>query len=139
MYANHCFVDTSAWFALFVPHDPAHAPLRDIVRAFGKRLLTTDYILDELLTLLRARGQSYRAAAAWDLLHAADLVTLIHLSEADLAAAWSIFLRFDDKRWSFTDCTSKQIIDSYQISTACSLDHHFRQFGQLTMLPPQIQ
>ncbi len=29
MYANHCFVDTSAWFALFVPHDPAHAQLRE--------------------------------------------------------------------------------------------------------------
>jgi predicted nucleic acid-binding protein len=139
MNANYCFVDTSAWFALFVPHDPAHAPMRDLLRAFDKRLLTTDYILDELLTLLRARGQSYRAAAAWDLLHTPHLVTLIHLSEDDLAAAWSIFQRFDDKGWSFTDCTSKQMVDSRQISTVSSLDHHFRQFGGVTILPPSVQ
>lgn len=139
MYANYCFVDTSAWFGLFVPSDPAHAVLRAALQAFNKRLLTSDYVLDELLTLLRARGQGYRATAAWELLHTPRLVTLLHLAEDDLAAAWAIYNGYTDKEWSFTDCTSKHIIDSYQIATVCSLDHHFRQFGGVTLLPVQHQ
>ena len=135
MYANHCLVDTSAWFALFVPTDPAHQVVKTALTTTRTRLLTTDYIQDEVLTLLRARGQSYRAPEAWNLLHTAHLVTLIHLSPDDLEAAWDIFRQFSDKDWSFTDCTSKHIIDAYSIPLACSLDQHFRQFGTVTIVP----
>jgi len=31
--------------------------------------------------------------------------------------------------WSFTDCTSKIVIDDLSIKTAVALDIHFRQFG----------
>jgi predicted nucleic acid-binding protein len=31
--------------------------------------------------------------------------------------------------WSFTDCTSKVVIDELQLNAAVALDEHFRQFG----------
>ena len=45
------FVDTSAWFAAYVPSDPQHRAVREEIEA-APRLVTTDYVIDETLTLL---------------------------------------------------------------------------------------
>lgn len=55
------FVDAGALFAYTVPDDQHHAQARRWVRQNRVPLITTDYIIDETLTLLRARGQSDRA------------------------------------------------------------------------------
>ena len=57
---NPIFVDTGAWFARFVPSDPDHAAARAWFDGNTNPLLTTDYILDELLTLLKVRGEFQR-------------------------------------------------------------------------------
>lgn len=54
------FVDTSAWYALAEPGDPNSPAARSWLRTNTAALVTTDYILNELLTLLRARGKSHR-------------------------------------------------------------------------------
>ena len=55
------FVDTGAWFASVVPSDIDHASASQWLNQNSEPLLTTDYIVDETLTLLRARGESTRA------------------------------------------------------------------------------
>ena len=55
------FVDTGAWFASVVPSDIDHASASQWLKQNSEPLLTTDYIIDETLTLLRARGESTRA------------------------------------------------------------------------------
>jgi predicted nucleic acid-binding protein len=54
---------------------------------------------------------------------------------AELLRAWQIFRGFSDKGWSFTDCTSKAVIEGHQIKTAIALDRHFLQFGTVKILP----
>ena len=49
------FVDTSAWFALSCHQDQDHLMIRDLFAMNRLPLLTTDYILDETITLLQAR------------------------------------------------------------------------------------
>lgn len=51
------------------------------------------------------------------------------------SAAWQVFHDFDDKDWSFTDCTSKVLIEQFGIETAFTFDHHFRQFGTVVVVP----
>lgn len=46
-----------------------------------------------------------------------------------------MFRRFDDKMWSFTDCTSKWTMEKLEIKQAFSFDHHFRQFGSVSVVP----
>jgi predicted nucleic acid-binding protein len=47
------FGDTGGWFAAYVPTDPDHwAASAWLTANQGKRLITTDYVVDELLTLL---------------------------------------------------------------------------------------
>ena len=57
------FVDTSAWFAAVVPTDSNHPEASRWLAVNSEPLLTTDYIVDETLTLLRARGERQRAKA----------------------------------------------------------------------------
>jgi hypothetical protein len=52
------FVDTSAWFAYFLPTDPDHQRVRAGLRSARGPLVSTDYCVDETLTLLVARGAS---------------------------------------------------------------------------------
>ena len=54
------FVDTGAWYASLVPTDPEHARAAQWLAANHSSLLTTDYAIDETLTLLRARGERKR-------------------------------------------------------------------------------
>jgi uncharacterized protein len=55
------FVDTGAWYASLVPTDPNHSRAVQWLTANGSRLLTTDYIIDETLMLLRVRGEKKRS------------------------------------------------------------------------------
>ena len=52
-FAEATFVDTSAWFAAVVPSDPNHPRAVGWLQNNSSVLVTTDYIIDELLTLLR--------------------------------------------------------------------------------------
>lgn len=42
---------------------------------------------------------------------------------------------FHDKRWSFTDCTSKVVMEEVGCRTAIAFDEHFRQFGTVAVEP----
>ena len=55
------FVDTGAWYASSVPSDPDHAAASSFIRSNSERLVTSDYIYAELLTLFRTRGHPLRA------------------------------------------------------------------------------
>jgi len=58
------------------------------------------------------------------LLHAVQVTREIEDS------AWLIFERFNkDKFWSFTDCTSKVIMELLDIKEAFSFDRNFEQMG----------
>jgi predicted nucleic acid-binding protein len=129
------FVDTGAWFALFVPFDPDHAAAVRWSAANVEPLVTTDYVVDETLTLLRVRGERRRALRAADELFQGQLARIELLTRDDILAAWQVFLRFSDKDWSFTDCTSRVVMERLQIKTAFAFDHHFRQFGTVRVGP----
>ena len=51
------FVDTGAWFARFVPSDSDHTAARDWFEQNTFPLITTDYVVDELLTVLKVRNE----------------------------------------------------------------------------------
>jgi predicted nucleic acid-binding protein len=129
------FVDTGGWFATFVSSDPRY----DIAVRWHERnrhpLLTTDYVIDETLTLLRSRGERNIARLAARRLFSGNYTMIHFLQESEIRAAAEIFLRFSDKDWSFTDCTSKVVMEKYKITTAFAFDRHFRQFGNVAVVP----
>ena len=131
------FVNTSAWFATVVPSDPNHSHAANWLAANSEVLLTTDYIIDETLTLLRARGERQRAKLLGSNFFEASIAEIYFLTEEDIRQAWVVFEQYDDKGWSFTDCSSKVVIDQMNISQAFAFDHHFHQFGTVQVVPKE--
>ena len=129
------FVDTGVWYAGVVAEDPDHRRCRDLLSVHERDLVTTDYVVDEVLTLLTARGHRQIAVAIGADLWDGVATQLVHVSQSDLIEAWQIFRRYTDKRWSFTDCTSYAVMQRLSIRKALSLDDHFRQFGFVEVEP----
>jgi predicted nucleic acid-binding protein len=61
--------------------------------------------------------------------------TVHFLTDPEIVAAWQVFQAFADKDWSFTDCTSKVLIDQLSLTHAFAFDQHFRQFGNVLVVP----
>ncbi|QSJ17642.1 type II toxin-antitoxin system VapC family toxin [Nostoc sp. UHCC 0702] len=129
------FVDTSAWFASIVPSDTDHQAATLWVNQNTQPLITTDYIVDETLTLLRSRGESLRAISLGEAFFSGVLTTIYYLTEEDIRETWQIFRQFSDKNWSFTDCSSRVIMNKLHLTQAFTFDHHFRQFGFVNIVP----
>src|SRR3989440_5449058 len=129
------FVDTGAWFALLVPEDSDHLAAESWLERNAQPLVTTDYVIDELLTLLRMRGQSHRAVKAGQTLLGEEIARIAWVSPADVRQGWDYFRQYHDKRWSFTDCVSRAVIERLGIRQAFAFDRHFRQFGTLDVVP----
>jgi len=129
------FVDTSAWYAAVVADDPNYADATRWLRANRAALLTTDYVVDEVLTLLKARGQYRRALELGEGLFSGDVAVLYSATPADIRSAWQIFQRFSDKAWSFTDCVSKEVMANLDIGMAFAFDEHFHQFATVRVVP----
>lgn len=129
------FVDTGAWFALSVPSDINH---HAAVAFFGENdeaMCTSNYVIDETLTLIRRRGEPHRALTLGTRFFAGEIARIFRLTEPDEIKAWEVFKRFADKEWSFTDCTSRVLMERMGVTQAFAFDDHFRQFGTVTVYP----
>ena len=129
------FVDTSAWFAAFVPNDPYYADAGAWLEQNTEPLVTTDYVLDELLTLLSFRGEHRRAGWLGEEILRERVAQLEWVTSADVDAAWDVFRGFPEPGWSFTDCTSRVVIERLSIATAFAFKEHFRQLEDVTVVP----
>ena len=130
------FVDTGAWMALFVRKAPQHGAIRGwFTRNPGELLVTTDYVFAETLTLMRSRGAQAHAVAFANMALSGGRTTFVFVTPDDFRAAYATYVQFADKEWSFTDCTSRVVMERLNIRTALSFDRHFRQFGTVTVAP----
>jgi uncharacterized protein len=129
------FVDTGAWVASFVETDTQHRAAREWIGANRDRLVTSDYIVDEVLTLIKARFRRQTAIRAGQVLFGHGLAGLIQLTDEDKGRAWVIFRSHSDKGWSFTVCTSFALMQRLRISNAFAFDRHFSQMRGIRRVP----
>jgi predicted nucleic acid-binding protein len=122
------FVDTSAWLAYANRADTAHAAVRDALKRFGGRLVTTNFVFDETVTTCRRMGHP-AAVLVGEVLRDPDVVDLVRVRPRDEESAWQLFQDRADKTYSFTDCTSFEVMRRLGLDRAATLDEHFRQEG----------
>lgn len=105
------------------------------MRSNEEPLLTTDYVVSELLTLLMRRGQRTRWQRVRELFAGENCVRLEFVTPDDFFHAWDIMERYIDKEWSFVDCVSYVIMNRLDIKAAVALDSDFEQFANVTVFP----
>ena len=102
---------------------------RDQWLSAGGLLTTTDYVIDETLTTLRFRLGLDAAEAWWLQIDGSTRLRIESIDEARGERARSLFSRYRDKDFSFTDCCSFVLMQELRILRVLTLDHHFRQMG----------
>lgn len=129
------FVDTSAWYALSSTRDVNHQDAIRTLSSLRERLVTSDYVVDETLTLLKSRGEKLHALKFGAKVIDGAFAQIITVDTHDFNSAWGVFKRYNDKGWSFTDCTSFVVMQQLGIQRAFAFDDHFKQFGTVTVVP----
>lgn len=123
------FVDTSAWFAFANRKDTDHDAVRAILNGFQGRLVASNYILDETVSLCLYRLGHPAAVAVGSVLTDPNEIDLVRITAEDDRAAWSLFCDRTDQRYSFTDCTSFVLMRRLGLDTALALDTDFSTEG----------
>ncbi|HLC01158.1 MAG TPA: PIN domain-containing protein [Candidatus Bathyarchaeia archaeon] len=125
------FVDTSAWYAAEVADDINHEAackfLAEIASGKHGVSVTTDYVLDETLTLLRSRRDSASASYFIDKIRKSNSVRVFWIDESLFEKALYIFRKSARKSWSFTDCTSFALMRDLSVTEVFTFDVHFRE------------
>lgn len=112
--------------------DPAHAACRaarDAVLQSGRQLVTTDYVVDETLTLIRFRLGLQAAEGWWRQIDGSARLRWERIDADRHERARQLFFEYRDKDLSFTDCTSIVVMRQLKLTTAFTTDQHFEQVG----------
>ena len=129
---NALFVDTAGWMACADNADPAHVrscAARDAALEAGHTVVTTDFIVDETLTLIRLRLVLDAAEAWWQQVDGSPRLRWERVDAERFERARHLFFQYRDKDFSFTDCTSFVIMRELRLTHAITTDRHFRQMG----------
>ena len=122
-------VDTGAWYAYLDRNDPDHHQIAEVIEQHAPSLLTTNFIADETITLLRYRAGRAAAIQFGELLFSGEIARLEHITKVDQQKAWKLFQQYDDHRFSYTDCTSFVLMERMGIEVSIALDSDFRAYG----------
>ena len=132
--SRRLFVDTGAWKAWLDKKDRFHQVVDqefERCRRENISLVTTDYIISETLTLLRMRAGLGHALALkfGETIFSSQVIHLEFISTELFHKAWEIFRRYQNKDFSFVDCSSFALMEAQGLKEALSLDQHFTQYG----------
>lgn len=129
---NAVFVDTGGWMACADRADPAHVACtaaRDATLEAGRILVTTDFVVDETLTLIRFRLGLAAAKAWWQQIDGSVRLRWERVENDRFERARNLFFQYRDKDLSFTDCTSIAVMRELKLKTVITTDRHFHQVG----------
>jgi uncharacterized protein len=132
----HLLIDTWGWLALRDRREPRHKEVRafyEMFRRNGGEAFTSDYILDETITLLFRRLPYKPAKDSIDFIQQAIAKGYLHLETVTTERfdkSLQLRIKLNDKpRISFTDITSMIVMAELGIVEVLTEDDHFLQVG----------
>ncbi|TFF89401.1 MAG: PIN domain-containing protein [Promethearchaeota archaeon] len=127
------FLDTGFFFALKFKKDPNHSKaikfLEEISeKKFGSQF-TSDYIIDELMTLTWIRTKNKNLISEiWEFfVPPTKICNIIQISTDDLLEIYTRFYKLldENKFLSFTDCSILFLMEKYNIKYLATFDSNF--------------
>ncbi len=131
------FIDTGAYIARYIEKDRLHeqAVLAwQEIRTTAEICFTSNFVLDETLTLLARRAGYKFACERASNIYASRSLTILRPTHESEIRALRYFEKYADQRVSFTDCVSFALMESARIKRVFSFDQHFALAG-LVLLP----
>jgi len=123
------FADSGWFIALHNKKDVHHKEALEILQKIpAKKVMvyTSDYIIDEAVTLALARTKSPDTAEALgEGIMNSKYIKILKISEDNFQDAWQFFKKYKCNYYSFTDCTTFILMREQNINTAFTFDKHF--------------
>ena len=133
------FADTAGWGHLLDSSQPHHllaATIYRMARQDGRKLVTTNYILAELVALLTSPLRVPRPQVINYItgIKTSPYVQVIHVDATGDEQAWQLLQQRPDKAWSLVDCASFIVMQQHGLTEALTTDQHFKQAGFVVLL-----
>jgi hypothetical protein len=132
MTGRDVFVDTSAWVALRYRRDGRHARARSLLRklrAEGLRMVTSEWVCGETVTLLKVCGAFDHAIALGEAMQAGRLGLYVESTHQRRERAWAMFRRYRGLDAGWVDCTSFAVMEELGIQSYFGFDDDFSSAG----------
>lgn len=129
------FFDSTFLIALHHEKDDYHERAKQVMEYvlaehFPFCRVLTDYVFDETVTRIKDYGRNiHQAILAAKQFRDEREYHLEWVTREEFNETFKLFLSREDKRWSFTDCTSYVWMREHGIQYAVSMDSDFDQFG----------
>ena len=122
-------IDTSAIVSARNADDKNHNKALDIMinalkGEFGKSYIS-DYIFDEAVTIAYIRTGNKNFANDIGIFARTKPIIFRFIEPIDFERAWELYLQFQDKNFSFTDCTNIALMKRHGIDTLFTYDSEF--------------
>ncbi len=130
------FLDTSFLIALEASDDQNHDRAVDCWQQHTPELpdlVTTRWILDETATFFNTHGNHRKAVEIGERMQRSAVMNMLPVGDELFSAGWELFTKYQDKRFSLTDCVSFAVMHKSGIVKAFTFDTHFRQMGFQTI------
>lgn len=127
------FIDTGAFIAYFIKQEKYH---EDVVRKYKlyrqqkSTLLTSDYILDELLTWFCAKQNKQileKLVLALQKMVDQQELKVLTVDQAVFKKSLDVLIKFSEHRISFTDATSYILYKDFSLDEIFTLDDDFKK------------
>lgn len=133
------FVDTSGWLCHFDASQPQHLAAKALIGAClarHQRLVTTNYVLVELIALFTSRRRISRShmISCVEAIRSGPMIETIQIDASLHDQAWALLKARADKHWTLTDCAGFVVMQQRGIAEALTTDHHFEQAGFVRLL-----
>jgi len=128
--ADKLFLDTSALYAYFDKSDSEHERISEYINLSADDFYLTNYIVDELITLLRFRNFEIKQFKSYiDEIWNESFCNIMYVMPEIEKEAWKMLIKYHDHKFSFTDCTSFVVMKKSLIKKVCTVDEHFKIAG----------
>lgn len=137
MARGDVFVDTSGLYALVDKKDASYEAAKNEVGKVaksGRKLVVTDYIVDETVTLARARSGTRVAHRVLDLIEQSVGIRVERIDAGRFDKTKAFFRRYADHDYSFTDCSSFVLMRELGLEQALTSDRHYSEAGFQALL-----
>ncbi|MBI1735754.1 MAG: PIN domain-containing protein [Candidatus Rokubacteria bacterium] len=95
----------------------------------GIGLVTTEWVMAEAVTLLKARGAIDHALALGEAVQGGRLGYLVESSPERRRRAWELFARYRDRRVGWVDCASFGVMEELGLRRFFGFDEDFTRAG----------
>jgi predicted nucleic acid-binding protein len=127
------FVDTWGWLVAANRADKDHDRVSKIFKDFKGQFYTTDYVLNETITMMFSRHHYEKGKEFIEgILQTSSVgaLTIVHINKELFLKAWALRLKYKDKpNISFVDFSSFAVMHEYKVKEVITGDKHFEEVG----------